>query len=525
MAADHALASQAGRDQLRSGGNAVDAAVAAALMAGVVQPAGSGLGGGGFAVVAGPAEPYVLDFRESAPAGARRDLYVGPDAPSSRVGPSAVAVPGESRGLARLLRDRGSRSPSQVAAPAIRAARRGFVVGDHLARALAAAAFPGVVAQFTVGGEVASAGVHVRNPALASTLRRWASSGGEDLHTGRGARAVAGSMGESGLITDRDLRDYAPAARAPIVAHFKGYTLYTMPPPSSGGVVLGQALAVLEGYDLAALGHNSSDSLHLIVEALKHGFADRAHHLGDPDFVDVPTERLLSDARITQIRQAIWPARTFEPTVYGPPIAPPRDGGTQHISVVDEHGMAVSLTSTINTAFGSGLMADGLGFPLNNEMDDFALAPGVPNAYGLVGAEANAVAPGKRPLSSMSPTVVLDEQGRAVMAIGASGGSTIISSTLQVFLNLTVYGLDAQEAVSAPRVHHQWLPDALFVEDAMPRDVVDNLRARGHAIKSLPTYSSVQVVVAREGGLEGASDPRKGGWPAAISGAPVVRPR
>lgn len=521
VAADHRLASEAGAEMLRRGGNAVDAAVAAALSAGVVQPAGSGLGGGGFAVVVQPdGRKSALDFRETAPAGASRDMYRAADgtvdATASKVGGRAVATPGESRGLAKLLADLGRLSPSDVAAPAIRQAGDGFTVGAHLAHALEGTKHPMIHALFTVGGRVAADGERVRRPALAQTLKRWAKSAGEDLYTGPGAQAVARAVeADGGAMRLADLAAYTPKAREPIVASYRGYTLVTMPPPSSGGVVLAQALRVLEGYDLAALGHNSSDYIHLVTEVMKHGYADRAHHMGDPDFVSVPVTRLLSEGRVDAIRKQIWPGRTFEPDHYGPLIAPPKDDGTQHISVVDASGMGVALTTTINTSFGSGLVDTVSGLVLNNEMDDFAAAPGVPNAYGLVGNEANAIEPGKRPLSSMTPTVVLDGDGRVVMAIGASGGSFIISSVLQSFLNVVEFGMDPQQAVAAARFHHQWQPDTLVIEGEIPLDVRRALEARGHALRVIDRFSSVQIVYApTPGALSAGADPSKGGWPA-----------
>ncbi len=523
VATDHRLASEAGAEILRSGGNAADAAVAAALAAGVVQSAGSGLGGGGFAVVVEPGPDgarAVLDFREVAPAGATRDMYIKDNgkvsSKRSRRGALAVAVPAESRGLARLLAERGSLQPMKVAAPAIRHASQGYVVEAHLAEALSRTKYDEVQALFSVDGTLAVRGVRVKNKALAGTLKRWAASRGEDLHTGRGAAAIAARMAsDEGLVTADDLARVMPKDRAPIVTHFGEHTLITMPPPSSGGVVLAQVLQVLDGYDLESLGHNSSDYLHLITEAMKHAYADRAHHLGDPDHVKVDVDRLLGDARIDAIRHEVWPGRTFGPEHYGALIAPPTDGGTQHISVLDKDGMGVALTTTINTSFGSGVVVSDLGLPLNNEMDDFSAQPGAPNAYGLVGSEANAVAPGKRPLSSMTPTVVLDKEGRVVMVIGASGGSTIISGTLQVYLNMAVFDMDPQAAGSAPRIHHQWLPDTLFVEPEIPLDVRQNLEKRGHTLDVRPGFTAVQAVRKRAGGVvEGGSDPRKGGWPA-----------
>ena len=427
-----------------------------------------------------------------------------------------MGVPGESRGLARLLEVHGTLKAEDVAAPAIRQAREGFEVRSHLARALSRTKSPMVQALFTLGDGVATDGDVVKREALAKTLERWASTTGEDLYTGEGGASVLQTVqADGGVLSKKDLAGYAPKDRIPIVVSYKDYSLVTMPPPSSGGVVLGQALQVLEGYDLASLGHNSSDYLHLLTEVMKHGYADRAHHLGDPDFVDVPVERLLSEGRRDAIRKKIWPGRTFDPDHYGPLIAPPTDGGTQHISVVDGNGMAVALTTTINTSFGSGLVAEGAGIVLNNEMDDFAAAPGVPNAFGLVGNEANAVEPGKRPLSSMTPTVVLNADGEVVMAIGASGGSFIISSALQTFLNIVEFGMDPQDAVSVARIHHQWQPDQLFVEGEVPRDVRVALEARGHTLRDVERFSSVQVVVRPEEGLlQAGADPSKGGWPA-----------
>jgi gamma-glutamyltranspeptidase/glutathione hydrolase len=280
-----------------------------------------------------------------------------------------------------------------------------------------------------------------------------------------------------------------------------------------------QALQVLESADLESLGHNSSAYIHRVAEALKHGFADRAHHMGDPDFVDVPVDRLLSEERVKTIRDAFQPDGTLSAVSYGEPIASPKDAGTQHISVLDASGGAVALTTTINTSFGSGVVAEGTGIILNNEMDDFVAAPGVPNAYGLIGNAANAVEAGKRPLSSMSPTVVLDAEGRVVMVAGASGGSHIISATLQVILSVLEFGMDPQEAVAATRFHHQWQPETLWIEPSVPMDVRLGLEARGHKLYVAPDYASVQVIVRNEETLRGGADPRKGGWPAASHGS------
>ena len=521
VAADHRAASEAGAEVLERGGNAIDAAVAAALSAGVVQPAGSGLGGGGFAVGRIDGATFVLDFREIAPAGidpgAYRNAQGDVVAERSRVGGLAVAVPGEPVGLAQLVRRYGNLTLPEVAKPAIRQATRGAPVGAHLARSLKRTSFESITRRFTVDDRLARTGDIVRRPELGRTLRRWAKTGGRVLNDGAGADAIVATVAADGNpMTVEDLTTYAPKDRQPLIGHYRGYTVVTMPPPSSGGIALLQVLDALEDVDLRSLGHNSSAYIHRLVEAMKHAFADRAHHLGDPDFVAVPTKRLLSEERITEIVEAFDSERTFDPDAYGDPIASPRDGGTQHISVIDSDGSAVALTTTINLGFGSGLVVDDFGVILNNEMDDFSLAPGVPDAFGLVGSQANAIAPGKRPLSSMTPTLVLDSDGRVVLAIGASGGSTIISSTIQVLLAILEFDMDPQAAVSSPRVHHQWLPDKLWMEPGFSRDVTDALEERGHDLVIQRGFSAVQAVLVTADGAEGGADPRKGGWPAGV---------
>lgn len=516
VSSDHRLASQAGAEILAQGGNAVDAAVATALACGVVQPAGSGLGGGGFAVVHGEKGSSVLDFREIAPKGASADMYLDADGQVvpklSQDGGLAVGVPGEGRGLAQLLAEQGTMTPKQVARPAVRLAKGGFDIEHHLLKALGAK--PAMVALLD-SGQMPGLGDTVRRTKLSRTLNKWASSAGEALYTGAIAQDVVDSVqAQGGVLTMEDLADYQPVSREVLVGQYRGYTILTMPPPSSGGAVLLQVLSVMEGFDLMAMGHNSSEHLHLLAEGMQHAYADRAQFMGDPDFVDVPVDRMLDEARIQEIQSQIWPMRTFESGYYGSPVTIPEDSGTQHIAVIDASGQAVALTTTINTSFGSKVIAKNSGLLLNNEMDDFVALPGVPNAYGLVGKESNAVAPGKKPLSSMTPTIVLDPQGQVVMAIGASGGPLIISSTLQVLSNVIDFGMDPEEAVSAPRMHHQWMPEVLSIEPGISRDVQQNLSARGHELKEWTFFSSVQLVVVEEGLFVGAADPRKGGQPA-----------
>ncbi len=499
----------------------MDAAVATALCAGVVQPASSGLGGGGFAVVAGPGvAPTVFDFREVAPSHAVADQFVGAPSvrgkPASDEGGLAVAVPSESRGLATLLATLGSLPPLEVAAPAIALAEDGFLVQAHLASRLASSSQPEVVAWFSSGGRVLRQGDRCVQPQLAATLRRWAETHGEDLASGAGARAIVEHVrAAGGNLTEQDVASTRVVRREPLVGTFRGETVLTMPPPSSGGVVLLQALAVLEPSLDGSLSPTAPARVHRLTEALKHGFADRAHALGDPDFVQVPVERLLGDARIAEIRGAYDPKRTLSTSAYGPLLAPPKDAGTQHISVIDRDGLGVALTTTVNQTFGSGLVVPSLGIVLNDQMDDFSVAPGVPNGFGLVGSAANAVAPGKRPLSSMTPTLVLDGQGRARIAVGASGGPTIISGTLQVLLASLVDGLAPAAAVALPRVHHQWVPSELIVETAMPAATASALAALGHRLERKTLTTSVQIVACdAQAGCAAASDPRKGGAPA-----------
>lgn len=521
VASDHALCSEAAASVLERGGNAVDGAVAAALACGVVQPSSSGIGGGGFAVIVDASgERTVVDFREVAPAAATRGMYVaeGVADDASTRGGLAVGVPGEPRGLAALNQRFGKLPLKKVAAPAIALARDGFPAGAHLAHSLGSKGELGDSLSRELYGQPAPAqGDVVRNLALSWTLDAWARSNGEALSTGELARKlVADVRAEGGLLTEDDLASYTPKDREPIVGTYRGWTVVTMPPPSSGGVVLLQVLRVLEAEDLQALGHNSGAYLHRLAETFQHAYADRARTMGDPDRTEVPVDRLLSDERVAEVRQRFVDSRTFGADWYGMPIDPGTDAGTQHISVVDKDGMAVALTTTINTSFGSKVVVDKLGLVLNNEMDDFVARPGEPNAFGLVGSEANAVAPGARPLSSMSPTILISPDGSERIVVGASGGPFIISATLQVVLNLIDFGMDPSDAVAAPRIHHQWQPQLLFVEAELSRDTRQLLEARGHALKEIDPFSAVQVIRWTGEGAQGASDPRKGGWPAGV---------
>ncbi|MEC7242860.1 MAG: gamma-glutamyltransferase [Myxococcota bacterium] len=514
VASDHPLASEAGASILQEGGNAVDAAVATALAAGVVQPAGSGIGGGGFAVFgSSPQEMGCLDFREVAPAAAHPGLFLDSEGnvvpgASTKTG-LAVGVPGEGRGLAQLLRDHGRMSPREVARPAVRLAKHGFVTGEQLLKAVASAPMTSLFQEGSPGR-----GQTVRRPRLARTLKKWASSSGEALYTGDiAADIVEATQAAGGILERADLEAYQPVEREPLVADYRGYTVVTMPPPSSGGAVLLQVLKALEGHDVASLGHNSSEHLHLLAEYMQHAYADRAAVMGDPAFTDVPVDSMLSEDRILAIRGRFVPDRTLEREVYGGAVSIPEDGGTHHLSVLDSEGFAVALTTTINTFFGSEVVAPRSGIVLNNQMDDFVAKPGVPNTYGLIGRAANAVEPGKKPLSSMTPTVVFKD-GDVVLVVGASGGPFIISSTLQAISNVVDFGMTAEEAVSVPRMHHQWVPELLFVDEGIPVDVVRRLEERGHEVRQMAFFSAVQLIQYGNDGFFGAADPRKGGRPA-----------
>ena len=526
VAAEHRLASAAGVEILRAGGNAVDAAVAASLATGVVNPSSSGLGGGGFMTVYVAAErrAHVLDYRERAPGAAHRDLYVRDgraDATASKLGGLAVAVPGEPSGLATALKRFGTMTPAEVSAPAIRLAEQGFAVEAHLAARIAGqrehlAEDPTLAAEFLhADGSPYREGETLRRPALARALRAFAEHGAAPFYSGEiGAALVRSANARGGILTADDLAAYATVERAPLVANYRGYTLLAMPPPSSGGGTLAAALAVLESYPIADLGAGSTTYLHLLAETLKAVFSDRAKYYGDPDFVDVPIDRLTSASHAAGIRAGLSAARARPSAEYGA-VAADDDAGTTHISVVDGAGNAVACTTSVNTAFGSRVGVEGYGIVLNNTMDDFSIQPGVPNAFGLVGAEANSVAAGKRPLSSMSPTIVLSGE-RVRLVAGASGGPLIITGTLQAILNVLDFSMSAEAAVAAPRIHHQWLPEKLGIDARLADRVGPALERRGHSLFEMRGGASVQLIdTGRPGGpLHAVSDPHKGGVPA-----------
>jgi len=533
-------AARAGQEILARGGNAVDAAIATSFALGVSDPYHSGIGGGAFILIrladgAGGADGTVVavDARETAPAAAERDMFVREGVPedASRRGPLAVAVPGHVAGAALALERWGTLPLREVLEPAIRLAQEGFEIGPrHAAVARywvargGAERFPETARiQLPADGEI-RAGWRLRQPELAATLRTLAYVGPEAFYAGTIARAIVGEMERrGGLITREDLAGYEPRLREPIRGIYRGLEVLSFPPPSSGGVALVEMLNVLDGFDLAARGAGSSAAIHVVTEAMKLAFADRAAWLGDTDFVDVPVARLTSPAYAARLRERIDPpwwrkapwhwGRERAITVEAPGVAA-EDGGTMHLSVTDAAGNAVAITQTINLLYGSGITVRGTGIVLNNEMDDFSRDIMEPNAFGLVDVRgANAVASGKRPLSSMTPTILVKD-GRPFMVTGSPGGPRIITTTLLTILNVVDWGMDVQEAVAAPRFHHQWIPDVLRVERAVAPDVIENLRARGHTVEvSERDWSSAQaIVIDPETGLHlGGTDPRTSG--------------
>ena len=529
----HPLASQAGQSILRKGGNAVDAAVATTFAISVVEPFSAGIGGGGFLLLHQPktGEMKALDFRERAPLRATRNMYLdekGKVRPNASVdGYLSVAVPGTVAGLYQVHRQYGRLPWATVVAPSIRYAQDGFVVSERYVQAAerrkkAILNNPAARQVFTRNGTMYEPGDKLVQRDLARSLQAIARDP-QSFYTGAIARAIASDMASNGgLITLEDLKSYKPVWRTPICGTFRKARICSMPPPSSGGVHLLQILNIIGETDLKSKGWHHPDVLHLLIEAMRIAYADRSEYLGDPDFVKVPVSQLTSRAYAAKRRQEIRMdkarlSREVKPVDketlqrYTKANESP---DTSHLTVVDEQRNAVSLTFTVNYGFGSGVVTPGTGILLNDEMDDFAAAPGVPNAYGLVGGDANAIAPRKTPLSSMTPTIVT-ENNRLRMAVGAPGGSTIITTVLQVILNVLEYNMDAGAAVSASRIHHQWLPDQVRVEPwGLDAATIEELRRRGHKIdEQSPWGNANAIVVTPDGKLEGAADPRGEGAP------------
>lgn len=519
-------ASEIGRDILRSGGNAVDAAVAMQFALAVTLPRAGNIGGGGFMVIhLADGTDTALDYREKAPLAAGADMYIrdGEYVPElSREGALAVGVPGVVDGMVRALQRHGQLPLEMVLAPAVELAREGYRLSHTQAEDLNNHAedfrnYDSSERYFTrADGRPWREGDLFVQEDLARTLERVAQRGREGFYAGETAAMIVREMErQDGLITRRDLQEYRSVWREPVTASWNGYRLHVMPPPSSGSIAIAQILTMIAPYDLQEMGFNSARYVHLITEAMRRAFADRSYFLGDPDYVDIPRQELLSGTYNRERMASYDPeAATSSEQIGHGEIAGFRESReTTHFSVVDSAGNAVAVTTTLNGSFGSHVAVGGAGFALNNEMDDFTAKPGEPNMFGLIQGKANAVEPGKRMLSSMSPTVVTRE-GQVRAVLGAAGGPRIITATLQSFLNLTVFGMNAQEAISAPRFHHQWLPDNLYYEQyGLSPDTRQILLDMGHNLRATGGVGRGHIIwVDGEGRRHGAPDPRGDGY-------------
>jgi gamma-glutamyltranspeptidase/glutathione hydrolase len=509
---------------LRQGGNAVDAAVATGFALAVTYPRAGNIGGGGYMVIhrAGQNADVAIDYRERAPAATTRDIFLDEngdaDPRRSRDSALAIGVPGTVAGLALAHRRYGSGlfSLAQLIAPAIALAREGFPVEDDIADSLPRvrtrlARWPSSAKIFLKGdGSTLASGDTLVQRDLAATLEAIARGGAAAFYEGAIAeKLVAAVRAAGGIMTREDLKDYRPIVRRPVRGTYRGYGIVSMPPSSSGGVVLIEMLNILEGYKLSEPRTDAGLRLHLMIEAMKRGYADRATYLGDPAVVSAPLARLMSKRYAATQRADIDPERARP--VGEASAAPPREGeNTTHFSVVDRFGNAVSNTYTLNFSYGVGMVADGTGVLLNNELDDFAAKPRVPNAYGLIGGDANAPGPGKRPLSSMTPTIVL-KNGRPFLVTGSPGGSRIITAVLGIITNVIDLDMGVVEAVAAPRIHHQWSPDEVAAERGLPADVIRALEARGHKVRQIMPGTSANSILVTPQGFVGAADQRTRG--------------
>ncbi|HEX7917353.1 gamma-glutamyltransferase, partial [Rudaea sp.] len=529
VVAQEKLAARVGTEILRQGGNAVDAAVATGFAMAVTYPRAGNIGGGGFMVIhlAGHNEDVAIDYRETAPQAATRDMFLNadgkPDPDKSRNSALAIGVSGTVAGFALALEKYGSGkfTLAQIIKPAIDLARDGFIVTDDTADTLSdmyrrMSRWPNSAKTFShADGTPLHEGDRLIQGDLAGVLTAIAEQGPRGFYEGAVAeKLVSGIKNAGGIFTLEDLKTYQPVIRTPIRGTYRGYDIVSMPQPSSGGVVLLEILNILEGFPMSDMKQGSAASLHVMIEAMKRAYADRARYLGDPAFVDAPTQLLIDKDYAARQRATIDLARATPWTDVRNAKQPHEGDNTTHYSVVDAGGNAVSNTYTLNFPYGVGLVADGIGVLLNNELDDFTAAPGASNAFGLVGFEANLPGPGKRPLSSMSPTIVLKD-GKPVLVTGSPGGSRIISAVTQIIVDVIDYKMDIAAAVAAPRIHHQWLPDEVRIEKGFPDEVLAELRAKGHKPVEPLGYSSANSIVVTTSGLLGAPDPRTRGSEAA----------
>jgi gamma-glutamyltranspeptidase/glutathione hydrolase len=520
VASEQKMATQVGIDILRRGGNAVDAAVAVGFALAVVLPNAGNIGGGGFMLIhdARTGKNVALDFREMAPSRATRDMYLdaqGNPVPGRSVySHLAVGVPGTVAGLSDALQRYGTMRLADLIAPAARLAGDGFIVSETLGAVLAAerdhlGPWPASRAIFFRNGRPLQAGERLVQKDLAKSLKLIARDGPAAFYEGAIAAGIVAEMARhGGAVSAADLKNYRVVEREPVTGNYRGYQIVSMPPPSSGGVHIIEMLNILERYPLREYGANSAQTIHLMAEAMKLAYADRAEYLGDPDFVKVPVGALTARAYADRLAARIDPERAT-PSVEikaGRPL-PYESDQTTHFSIADKEGNAVAMTYTLNLSFGSGIVADGTGITLNNEMDDFSVKPGVANAFGLIGGDANAVHGGKRPLSSMSPTIVLKD-GKPFLVTGSPGGSRIITTVLQTLVNVIDHRMNVAEASIAPRVHHQWLPDKLRIEKGLSPDTLRLLRQQGYVLSPEPPMGRTQTIEIAPEGFYGYSDSR-----------------
>lgn len=524
VSTQEALATQAGLQVLQEGGNAVDAAVTVGFTLAVTLPRAGNVGGGGFMLVhlADSNETIAIDYREKAPKSATRDIFLDAngevDQEKSRFSYLAAGVPGTFAGMSLALEKYGTISLERALKPAIELAEKGFIVNEDLSNSLLGMKkYLGLHQAsreifFKEGKIPYEPGDILRQKDLANTLKLIAQEGKAAFYQGSIAEKIAATMAANGgLITKEDLAAYEPVIRQPIQGNYRGYQIYSMPPPSSGGVHLVQMLNILENFPIRKSGHNTAKTIHLMAETMKFAYADRSHHLGDSDFVSVPLAWLTSKVYGRQLAEKINLNQATPSEEITPGNLPKRESNdTTHYSVVDRYGNAVSNTYTLNFSYGSGIVVPGTGILLNNQMDDFSAKPGVPNAYGLIGGEFNAIEPEKRMLSSMTPTIVM-ENGKPFLITGSPGGSRIITTTLQVIMNVIDHKMNIATATNAVRVHHQWLPDELRIERGLNEDTISLLKEKGHEVNIKAAMGSTQSIMRVEDKLYGASDPRKSG--------------
>jgi gamma-glutamyltranspeptidase/glutathione hydrolase len=525
VVAQEPIAADVGLAVLKNGGNAVDAAVAVGFALAVTHPVAGNIGGGGFMLVRlADGKTDFLDFRECAPAKATRDMYLGPDGNPTResiYGWKSAGVPGTVAGLELAHQKFGSKSWKGLVAPAVGLAKDGFTLTEPVAASLRNES--NSLQQdaeskriFLRSGNPYKAGELLKQPELAATLERIAAGGAKGFYRGETARKLAEEMAaHGGLITESDLRDYKVVERAPLTGAYRGYHVITSPPPSAGGVGLLQMMGILAGTGYESDGPDSPKAVHFEAEAMRRFYADRSEYLGDPNFYNVPVKQLLDPAYLAWRRSTIDANRATPSEMIGPGlpkheqarISWHESAETTHYNVVDSKGNAVAVTYTLNNSYGNGITVPGLGFLLNDEMDDFAAKPGTPNMFGLVGADANAIEPGKRPLSSMTPTIITKD-GKLLMVVGAPGGSMITTGVTEVILDVLDFNMNAQDAVDLPRFHMQWKPDILYLQNGFSAQTEDALKAMGYAIKPVAGVARVEAIVAHNGVLEGGTESR-----------------